>query len=128
MFTLWAIARSPLILGANLTKMDDGLKALLTAKAVIAVNQTAWESFPVEGLKQSDARIWVALAGPRDKPTRYVAAFNLSDKPMAVRATWKEIGIKGRALRDLWTGKTKVLAYGIAVTLPAHGSAIFRVE
>jgi hypothetical protein len=128
MFTLWAVARSPLILGANLTKLDDGLKALLTNKAVIAVNQTAWESYPVEGLKQAEARVWVALAGSREKPVRYVAAFNLSNQPLAVRATWKEIGVKGRALRDLWTGKTKAAATGVNATLPAHGSAIFRVE
>ena len=128
MFTLWAVARSPLILGANLTKLDDGLKALLTNKAVIAVNQTAWESYPVDGLKQADARLWVALAGSREKPVRYVAAFNLSDKPLAVKATWKEIGLKGHAVRDLWTGKTKTATTGLTVKLPAHGSAIYRVE
>ena len=59
-FTLWAIARSPLILGANLTEMDAGLKALVSNKNVISVNQTAWESYPVEGLAK-DARVWVAL-------------------------------------------------------------------
>ena len=128
MFTLWAIARSPLILGANLTKMDDGLKALLTNKAVIAVNQTAWESYPVDGLKQSDARIWVALVGPREQPYHYLAAFNLSDKAMTVTASWKEIGFKGRRLVELWSGKTKAAPAGVNIALPAHGSAIFRVD
>ena len=128
MFTLWAIARSPLILGANLSKMDEALKALVTNKAVIAVNQTAWESYPVDGLKQADARIWVALAGPREKPARYAAVFNLSDKPVTVRATWKELGLKGSKLRDLWNGKTKAAPGGVNIALPAHGSVIYRVE
>jgi alpha-galactosidase len=128
MFTLWAIARSPLILGANLTKLDDGLKALLTNKELIQVNQTAWESAPVEGLKQADARIWVALTGSRQTPAAYVAAFNLSDTPMTVTATWKELGVKGAALHDLFTGKKKTAPTGINAPLPAHGSAIWRVE
>jgi Alpha-galactosidase len=127
-FTLWAIARSPLMLGANLTKMDEPLKALVTNKDLIAVNQTAWESHPVDGLKQADARVWVALTGPRGKPVATVAAFNLSDKPMTVTATWKELGVKGAALVDLFTGKKKPAGNGVNVSLPAHGSAIYRVE
>lgn len=125
MFTLWAIAPSPLMLGANLTKLDEFTRSLITNKNVIAVNQTAWESHPVEDLKQADARIWVALAGPRNKPVPYVAMFNLSDKPMTVRTNWKELGVKNGKLRDLFSGKTRS---NLSVTLPAHGSAIYRVE
>jgi hypothetical protein len=127
-FTLWAIARSPLMLGANLTEMDASLKALVSNKAVIAVNQTAWESYPVEGLKQADARVWVALTGPREKPVATVAAFNLSDKPMTVNASWKEIGVKGTKLHDLFSGKTAAAPSGIRATLSPHASAIWRVE
>lgn len=126
-FTLWAIARSPLILGANLTEMDASLKTLVTNKDVIAVNQTAWESYPVEGLAK-DTRAWVALSGPREKPVATVAAFNLSDQPMTVTATWKALGVKGTKLRDLYTGKTATAAKGVNTTLPAHGSAMYRVE
>jgi len=126
-FTLWAIARSPLILGANLTEMDASLKTLVTNKDVIAVNQTAWESHPVEGLAK-DTRAWVVLSGPREKPVATVAAFNLSDQPMTVTATWKALGVKGTALHDLYSGKTAKAPNGVSVALPAHGSAIYRVE
>lgn len=126
-FTLWAIARSPLILGANLTKMDGFLKSLITNKAVIAVNQTAWESDPVTDLPKGfeKARVWMALAGPRTKPVSYVAVFNLDDKPATLKASWKQLSVKGHAGRDLWTGKH---IGALHVTLPAHGSAIYRVE
>ena len=126
-FTLWAIARSPLILGGNLTRLDAFTRSLISNKAVIAVNQTAWESYPVSGLKQADARVWVALTGPRHKPVPYVAALNTGDTPLTVHASWKELGLKGGALRDLWNGKRKA-ASALSVTLPAHGSAIYRVE
>jgi hypothetical protein len=126
-FTLWAIARSPLMLGANLTKLDDITRALVTNKDVIQVNQTAWESAPVADLPKGfeNARVWSALAGSRTKPTRYVAVFNLDDKPATLKASWQQLGVKGHAARELWTGKR---GNTLNVTLPAHGSAIYRVE
>jgi len=129
-FTLWAIARSPLILGANLTKLDDFTRALITNKAVIAVNQTAWESAAVEGMPQKDSKAWVALTGSREKPTRTIAVFNTSDKPLAFKATWAQLTVPGasHAAVDLWTGKKKAAGSALTVTLPAHGSAIYRVE
>ncbi len=74
------------------------------------------------------ARVWIALAGPREKPIRYVALFNLDDKAARLHATWKQLGFKGRAMRDLWTGKNHAAANGITTTLPSHGSVIYRVE
>jgi len=131
-FTLWAIARSPLMLGANLTKLDAFTRSLITNKAVIGVNQTAWESYPVSDLPKGfdKVRMWMALSGPRTKPVRTLAVFNLSDKPMTVRTTWREIGVPGysHALRDLWTGKMTGKSGRLKVRLPAHGSAIYRVE
>lgn len=127
-FTLWAIARSPLILGANLTKLDDFTRGLLTNKAVIGVNQTAWESYPVEGAGPDKTRIWVALTGNRQKPQPYVALFNLADTQQTLHTRWKELGVKAGSLTNLWTGKKTPATNGVTITLPAHGSAIFRVE
>jgi len=126
-FTLWTIARSPLILGANLTKLDDFTRALIANKDVIAVNQTAWESAPVTDLPKGfeHARAWLALAGPREKPVRYVAVFNLDDKPSALKASWAQLGAKARSARELWTGKR---SKRLNVTLPAHASTIYRME
>ena len=39
-FTLWAISRSPLILGANLTRLDDFTRSLITNQAVLFMNQS----------------------------------------------------------------------------------------
>ncbi len=130
-FTLWAIARSPLILGANLTQLDDATRALITNRAVIAIDQTAWASHPValpagfEGF-----RAWIALTGSRAHPTRYLAVFNLGDAPAHLAADWDQLGLpSGRhGTRDLWSGARTAPATGPAVDLPAHGSTVFRVE
>src|SRR5579859_6935220 len=48
--TLLAMARSPLILGANLTKLDDATRALITNKDVLAVDQSSSNNHPVTSL------------------------------------------------------------------------------
>ena len=115
-----------------MTKLDDFTKSLITNKEVIAANQTAWESYPVTDLPPGfeRARVWNALAGPRTKPVQYFAFFNLDDKPVTLRATWKQLGLRGsrHAARDLWSGATRPASARMDVALPAHGSAIYRVR
>lgn len=41
LFTLWEIARSPLMLGANLTMLDPFTRSLVTNSRIIAINQAA---------------------------------------------------------------------------------------
>ena len=131
-FSLWAIARSPLILGGDLTKLDGFSRSLITNKDVVAVNQTAWESHPVTDLPPSfeRTRVWNALAGPRTKPVQYFAFFNLDDRPVTLRAAWKQLGMRGgrHAAHDLWSGATRPASARMDVMLPAHGSAIYRIR
>ena len=47
-FTLWAVTRSPLILGGNLTRLDDFTRSLLTNQTVLFVDQYATYSRPVD--------------------------------------------------------------------------------
>ena len=72
---LWAISRSPLILGANLTRLDDSTRSLLTNAAVLRMNQTLTSSHPVDVSKLPGferAHVWRgSVSGP--KPEEYVA-------------------------------------------------------
>jgi alpha-galactosidase len=69
--TLWAIARSPLILGANLTKLDEFTKSLMNNQSILFMNQNVTYSHPVDltslGAGFENARVWRArstLRGP----------------------------------------------------------------
>ena len=129
-FTLWSIARSPLILGANLTKLDAFPRHLITNRDVIAINQGAWESHPVVNLPPwfDHVRVWEASAGPRTRPTHYVALFNLDETPARVSATWKQLGVSGEhSALELWSGTKISAATGVTANLPPHGAAIYKV-
>ncbi len=74
--TLWSIARSPLIMGGDLTKLDDFTLTLLTNDEVLAVDQ---HSTGGRELFNHDNLIgWIAdVPGSADK---YIALFNARDR------------------------------------------------
>jgi len=134
-FTLWAISRSPLIMGANLTRLDDLTRSLMTNKEVLEMNQTAIESGP--GLKpvggdKADSfpeRYWYArTAGPH--PKTYLAVFNLDDHATRSDLPWElfHLPAKAHAVFDIWNQKHIPSARALHVELPPHGCALFRVE
>jgi hypothetical protein len=130
-FTLWAIARSPLILGANLTKLDDFTRSLIANKEVIEINQKATESHPVTNLPAGfdQVRVWEASEEAFARPPEFFALFNLDDKPVTLHFTWNQFGVRGnKAARNLWSGNKMKVSAPVEVTLPAHGSTIYRVQ
>jgi len=134
-FTLWAISRSPLILGDNLTKLDDFSRSLYTNKEVADLNQHAVESKPgllpkKEGDSQSfPERYWYALTGG-PHPRRYIAIFNLADAETSSNLPWVlfHLDNKPHGVYDVWNQKRVPASGSLRVVLPAHGCALFRLE
>ena len=81
LMTLWSIARSPLILGANLPQNDDFTLSLLTNDQVIAVDQQSTNNHQVSN--HDNQVVWVADVP--DSKAKYVAIFNTSPPPAAAR-------------------------------------------
>jgi len=131
-FTLWAISRSPLVLGANLTKLDDFTRSLITNKDVIEMNQRAVESgqglMPLKNGK-SDAfpqRYWYA----RTSGHHYLAVFNLEDKPTTADLPWPVFHVAdgSHAVYDIWNKKRVRRAHALHIELAPHACALFRLE
>jgi hypothetical protein len=90
LITLWSIARSPLILGANLTQMDELTESLLTNPEVIAVDQHSSENKPT--IQTDTAVVWTAK-GAAGK--HYLALFNIGDTQQPFSYGWKQLGLSG---------------------------------
>lgn len=125
-FTLWSIARSPLILGANLTRMDSTTEALLTNREVLAVDQNSTDNKSLIHTPKS----WVWTAHATSAKGDYVALFNVSDNPLKMHYTWRDLGLPAgkHIARDLWQHKKLGETGGIRTTLAPHASALYRVE
>jgi hypothetical protein len=125
-FTLWAVARSPLILGANLTKLDDATRTMITNPDIIALDQDGSDAHPVTDLPPGFDHVRVWETTQRGKPV--LAVFNLDDAPVTLDAKWAQFGLPGGAqsIRDLWTGGQSQTDE-LHATLPAHASAVYAI-
>ena len=125
LITLWSIARSPLVLGANLTQMDAFTESLLTNPEVIAVDQHSSGNKPV--IQTPATVVWTA-AGVGGK--RYVAVFNLGDSEQTASYGWKELGLSGASykVRDLWLKKDLGELSTLKTTLAPHASALYSAQ
>ncbi|MFZ0662690.1 MAG: glycoside hydrolase family 27 protein [Acidobacteriaceae bacterium] len=131
LITLWSIARSPLILGADLTRMDAQTESLLTNPEILAVDQHTTGNRSIdEANKNGNIVIWVA----REGSDPILAVFNRTDRPARVKLPpWKQLGGQfnldrtSYKVRDLWQRKDLGAHRSLSVTLPPHGSALFRL-
>jgi len=123
--TLWSIARSPLMFGGDMTRMDDLTLSLLTNDEVLAVDQRSANNRPI--YDRGGRIAWTAdVPGSPDK---YLALFNATESAAPVGVGLAAIGIRGRATaRDLWAHR-ELGAQGpeFSATLPAHGAGLYQV-
>jgi len=76
LMSLWSIARSPLIFGGDMTKLDEFTTSMLTNPEVIKVNQDSTNNRQVS--RSKNLIVWAAdVPGSPDK---YVALFNAQSK------------------------------------------------
>jgi hypothetical protein len=133
---LWAITRSPLILGANLTQLDDFTRTLISNQTLLFMNQYATYSRPVDastlGAGFENVRVWRANVGDPGARgyTEYFGFFNLGEKPVAVKTTWKQLGLDGakHAALNVWDDSMTKESREITAALPPHGSVVYQIK
>jgi hypothetical protein len=130
MLTLWAMARSPLILGANLTLLDDATFKLLSSPDVIRVDQTATASSEV--LHSGDIIAWSATL-PADSPngSAAIALFNTGETQAVIDSTFEAYNVEDGTYKvtDAWTGKSLGKLKSIQqLTLEPHASILWLLK
>ena len=122
MLTLWCMLRSPLMIGAELTKNDDFTLSLLTNAEVLAIEKEAWCGHPLFTTGEESA--WIA---PRKDGTGcYVAAFNLSDRARRVSIDPAAVEHDYARATELWTGGRP--RKGLSAKLAPHDCAVWYLE
>ncbi len=125
MMTLWCVFHSPLMLGAELTKLDDATLSLLTNRHVLALLHPRYESREV--LRDEDSAVWIS----RDPAAGevYVALFNLGDAPRTVWADKIACSAQDRhSALDLWSEERFVLpGDNLAAHLRPHACALWQL-
>lgn len=126
LMTLWFIARSPLMIGADLPSLDSFTLSIFTNSEALAVDQHSYNAHQLFARGQQIA--WSAsIPGSRGK---YLALFNLAGSGAEVKVTWTELGLHAKCtVRDLWARKDDgPYTDAFSAELPPHGAGLYRVE
>ena len=123
MMTLWSMMRSPLMIGAEMTKNHEFTTSLLQNADVLAIGKESFCGHPL--WTTTEESVWVAPR--RDGQGVYVALFNLSDeeRTVSVASTQYE---GGSTATELWNGKSCAAANGLCADLAAHDAVVFLVK
>ena len=123
MMTLWSMMRSPLMIGAEMTKNDEFTNSLLQNADVLAIGKESFCGHPL--WTTAEESVWVAPR--RDGQGVYVALFNLSaeTRTVSVASTQYE---GGSTATELWNGKSCAATDGLCADLAAHDAVVFLVK
>ena len=124
--TLWAIFRSPLMMGGDLPTLDAATLELLTNAEVIAVDQGS--SRNRELFTHGNQVAWAADVP--DSPDKYLAVFSLDDRaPEEVTVRWGELGLGYKCqVRDLWAKKNLgIVSAAFAPKIEPHDAGLYRI-
>ncbi len=125
MMTLWCLFGSPLMLGAEMTRLDDWTISLLTNRRVLKMLTP--DCRPRQICLDEEKAIWTARNEKEN--TAYVAFFNLSDETSVITVSTNELGVQNNAtLIELWTNEEIAHVTDVIKTeLPVHGCMVYEI-
>jgi alpha-galactosidase len=98
--SLWCLLCSPLLIGCDMTKLDDFTLNLLTNDEVLEVSQDPLGRQAARIAKNGSLEIW---AKDLEDGSKAVGLFNRGDDTATITVKWSELGVSGQqSVRDLW--------------------------
>ena len=125
--SLWAMVGSPLLIGCDLTTMDDFTKNLLMNDEVIAVSQDRLGK-TARRIRHTDAEsVWTR---PLSKGFTAVALVNRYPFAREIKVSFAELGLSGECwVKDLWRQKCEGKHSGFYVAeVPAHATKLVKMR
>ncbi len=129
LMTLWCMFRSPLMIGAELTKLDDFTTSLLTNKDLLRM--VRGNSKGMQVFRDDVKAVWKNKEEGTGRIC--VALFNLAEEEAEIEAALREVDPELTSakymLRELWDGtKTETADGSIRAKVAAHGVKVYEVE
>ncbi len=125
--SLWSLLASPMLIGCDMTKLDDFTLGLLTNDEVIEVNQDPLGKQAHRISKDENVEVW---AKKMEDGTVAVGLFNRGEFANAVKVNWSQLGLNGtQTVRDLWRQKdVGNFSESYTASVARHGAMLIRLR
>jgi alpha-galactosidase len=126
--TLWSLLAAPLLIGCDMSNLDEFTVDLLSNDEVLDVDQDPLGKAAVCKTRQGTTEVW---ARPLSDRTWAVGLFNRGRHAAPVTVQWPDLGLKAKEnlpVRDLWQRKDLGKFKGsYTQEVRAHGAALIKV-
>jgi len=125
--SLWCLLNSPLLIGCDMTQLDEFTQNLLTNDEVLEVSQDPLGKQAARISADGDLEVW---AKDMEDGSKAVGLFNRGVWKSEIKVKWSDLGIKGpRVVRDLWRQKD-LGSFGedFKAAVPRHGVVFVRIS
>jgi alpha-galactosidase len=124
--SLWCLLCSPLLIGCDMTKLDDFTLNLLTNDEVLEVSQDPLGRQAARIARNGPLEIW---AKDLEDGSKAVGLFNRGDDETTITLKWSELGVAGQqSVRDLWRqSNLGKFASQFQTQVPRHGVVLVKV-
>ena len=128
-FSLWAMLASPLLAGNDLPNMKPEVKAILTNKDVIAIDQDSLGKQGSRAYAEGEVEVWRRqLAGGAIAICIINTADNARFSTHPFHLSLARLGLHGAQQgKDLWTGKDIQLTDQMPIEIASHDVLLVRV-
>ncbi len=128
MMTLWCIFRSPLMIGAELTKLDGFTEDLLTNSRILDMHGKARHAHQVWRRETAGTELVLWAASCADGG-QYFALFNIGENPCTYTLAMSDLETDGKVrLMELWSGEKMSVGGTLTVVLERHGCMAYHME
>ncbi|WP_104437566.1 alpha-galactosidase [Lacrimispora xylanisolvens] len=128
MMSLWCIFRSPLMIGAELTHLDEWTKTLLTNPEILALLSDDCKASQLA----RDGKHCIWHSSDQRSGFNYLAVFNLMEEEREIDISASLLdkeGLRGICFKELWTGETFTNpSKDLIAKVPGHGARICRYK
>jgi hypothetical protein len=125
--SLWCILSAPLLIGCDMSQLDDFTLNLLNNDEVLAIDQDALAKPAKKILDKNHLQVWTKEL---EDGSHAIAIFNLDDKANKQQINFSDVQLSGTLkLRDLWRQKELgVFTNSYSVSIPPHGVLLLRAK
>ncbi len=125
--SLWCLLSSPLLIGCDISKIDDFTLSLLTNDEVIAVNQDVLGKEAKQIIKTKNYQVWIKEL---EDGSKAVGIFNLNEQYQKISINWSDLLLqKNMKVRDLWRQKNLgVFENNFTTKVAPHGVSLIKVS
>ncbi len=128
-FSWWAMLAAPLLAGNDLPNMKPEIKAILTNKDVVAIDQDPLGKQATRAYADGEVEVWTR---PLQGGAEAIAVINVGSDRNATHPFHLDLKklsfVDNQTGKDLWTGKPIELTDKMPIELPSHDILLVRID